>query len=154
MRRATCHLFTVLFSGAFGSWDDGIFFSWVNTPPRKNTRHSKAARPVARHHIATPLCRKICTIHPPMLLLIIGFTLLSGKRLITKEVRRPRRSTTYENPSWYAVLVGSDTLHEIQYIAKLLARPCWGFSHASSLLATHEHFRRTPIGNRLGLSTS
>ena len=26
---------TVLFSGAFGSWDDEIFFSWVNTPPPK-----------------------------------------------------------------------------------------------------------------------
>lgn len=65
-----------------------------STHHQENTRHSRAAQ----HYVATPLCmqknkRYICIIRPRILLLLIGLTLLSGKRLITKEARRPRRST-------------------------------------------------------------
>ena len=65
----------------------------------ENTRHSRAARPVARHYVATPLTHLHyyaregdAQFHPLIMLLIIGFALLSGKRLMTNAVRRFRRS--------------------------------------------------------------
>ena len=71
---------------------EGGILEYGSTHHVENTRHSRRARPVARHYEATPLCRKACTNDAGIVVLIIACGLLSGKRLITKEVRRPRRS--------------------------------------------------------------
>lgn len=74
--------------GLYLSWDDG------STHHQENTRHSRAARPVARRYVAIPSCRRRGThiFVSRIVLLIIGFTLSSGKRLMTNAVRRSRRS--------------------------------------------------------------
>lgn len=82
---------------------------WYFLQDQHTTENTPATRE-RRSRIGVALCsdttmQKVCRI----VLLIIESTILSGKRLITKEARRSRRYTSI--PAFYAVQVGSVTVH-------------------------------------------